>query len=530
MNKNHLMLSAAAAAVIMIAPLALGTIAPATNVMADETQPTTAVQGTTAADKEKMNAAIGDLIAARDALVAQGVPSADESSTVSNGNTQLKRANAIIEDVTGTDGPAVAAAKASGWDYTNSYNTGKYLHNIPGKPTTADFGPNTINMVRDQIVASMITSLQDPAKAKSAQAETYVLTSAPTVATALLSAADFKDYSENTLKAQQAIVTAAEQQPDVVKTLPLNTQKNIASAAKAVANQTTGDKQAAAEKVSTAVAGDVANTEKTVAAATTNLTNAINGFKKQFPQPNTAQQGMLNKANALLTSTDPSAIQLEANALNETAGLAGSTAQIQGINEQQAKDRAAKIATAQSPYASSSYTSTTSAAVSSTAATQFKAPVKRNNDVTIRAVAKTTQPTVVVDDHFNATSQKLTKGSNWKVSGITIAPNGQVYYKVGTNRFILADVANLSMNAVQSNSGNGDINVKRVATIKYVPGYGIQVWKNDFKTMVKNADGSAKKLADKTSWKVSAIVKHDGHVFYRVGSNQYIDASYATLK
>ncbi|WDF82866.1 SLAP domain-containing protein [Lacticaseibacillus pabuli] len=173
---------------------------------------------------------------------------------------------------------------------------------------------------------------------------------------------------------------------------------------------------------------------------------------------------------------------------------------------------------------------TTTAATPATTKPATVTPVQKANGVTIKAVAKTTKVTPVVDDNFKATSHKLAKNSSWKVSGVTIAPNGDVFYKVGANQFIRADAANLTMNAGQSLSGNGSIKVKKIATIKYVPGYGIQVWKNDFKTVVKNADGSKKKLNDKTSWKVSGIVKHDGHVFYNLGGNQYIDASYATLK
>lgn len=157
-------------------------------------------------------------------------------------------------------------------------------------------------------------------------------------------------------------------------------------------------------------------------------------------------------------------------------------------------------------------------------------PVKKNAGVTIKGVAKTTEGTPVYDRNFAATGRTLPKNTSWKVSNVTVAPNGDIFYKVGTNQYVRADAAKLNTNAAQNLNGDTSLPVKKVATVKYVPGYGIQVWKSDFKTFAKSADGSLEKLADKTSWKVSAIVKHNGHVFYRVGTDQYIDASYATLK
>jgi hypothetical protein len=64
-------------------------------------------------------------------------------------------------------------------------------------------------------------------------------------------------------------------------------------------------------------------------------------------------------------------------------------------------------------------------------------------------------------------------------------------------------------------------------TVHYVKGYGIQIWtsyKADKKIVKTN--GKAKKLMHGSTWKVFASVKYNGHTWYNLGGNQWIDSSY----
>lgn len=65
-------------------------------------------------------------------------------------------------------------------------------------------------------------------------------------------------------------------------------------------------------------------------------------------------------------------------------------------------------------------------------------------------------------------------------------------------------------------------------TVHYAKGYGIQMWssyKAD-KQIVKNANGTAKKLMAGSAWKVFATVNYGGHTWYNLGGNQWVDDTY----
>jgi hypothetical protein len=65
-------------------------------------------------------------------------------------------------------------------------------------------------------------------------------------------------------------------------------------------------------------------------------------------------------------------------------------------------------------------------------------------------------------------------------------------------------------------------------TVHYVKGYGIQIWSSykASKKVVKDSKGKAKKLMHGSSWKVFASVNYNGHTWYNLGGNQWIDSSY----
>lgn len=127
---------------------------------------------------------------------------------------------------------------------------------------------------------------------------------------------------------------------------------------------------------------------------------------------------------------------------------------------------------------------------------------------------------------FKKTGRKLNVKSTWKAFAMAIGPDGQAYYHLGGNQFVRADAVSMRPNVTNQDA----ISLNAKATIKYVRGYSIQVWKSDFKSAVKNPNGSNKKLKHNTTWKVFGIVKHNGHVYYSLGGKQYIDAKYAVLK
>ncbi|BDR56999.1 hypothetical protein [Xylocopilactobacillus apis] len=71
-----------------------------------------------------------------------------------------------------------------------------------------------------------------------------------------------------------------------------------------------------------------------------------------------------------------------------------------------------------------------------------------------------------------------------------------------------------------------------IVYIKYVWGYGINLWKNHTVTdgAERNADGSLRKLITGTGWKYSAIATYpDGTKWYRLGKDQWIPAQYTSL-
>lgn len=153
----------------------------------------------------------------------------------------------------------------------------------------------------------------------------------------------------------------------------------------------------------------------------------------------------------------------------------------------------------------------------------------RSNGVTVKATAltgkaKTLRSANVYNTKLNKTSRKLAKGTNWKVFKVATDGEGHVFYNVGGSQYVSANDVKMS------GTSNDTLAFKGVASIKYVPGYSIQVWGKNLTNQAKNANGSRKMLKNGTSWKVFGMTSHNGHVYYNLGGNQYIDASYATLK
>lgn len=488
MKKNHIVLAAAASAVIMVAPLALGAVnvfTPAQTTYADPapTNPLSADEQTQATAARTQLETLVNVIGKDPLDPTNEVKATDGTPIIASSAEQLDRAKAMLNQGTW-----------DGYNYSNAEN-GTFTRN-GGTPQ-----PMTAN-VYDWQKGQLITALVNSTKPLTVAESQYLVNNVPAV-----QASTAVSNDNQASVAQKAIPSAQ----------PTNSVKYEAASDNAV--------KVAIAKAAKAVVDDAKVNGQTDPAVVKAAQDALNAFGTA----STSDKSALNDAIAKFanTFTNPTLAQTAANAIAKE--LAKSATASPAVIQQatNALNKAVSDATSYTPASSYTNQATTPAATTKPAEVT---PVKKNAGVTIKGVAKTTEGTPVYDSNFAATGRTLPKNTNWKVSNVTVAPNGDVFYKVGTNQYVRADAAKLNTNAAQDLKGDTSIAVKKVATVKYVPGYGIQVWKNDFKTMVKNADGSAKKLADKTSWKVSGIVKHNGHVFYRVGSNQYIDASYATLK
>lgn len=115
------------------------------------------------------------------------------------------------------------------------------------------------------------------------------------------------------------------------------------------------------------------------------------------------------------------------------------------------------------------------------------------------------------------TGKKLAHGTTWQVYGYSDVA-GQRYYNVGASQWVsgqyLKDKASLP-----TTPANG------VATITYVAGYGIAVFKGPSST----SGVTGKTLKTGTSWKVSGSQTVNGKTWYHLGGDQWIDGQHIVV-
>lgn len=116
-----------------------------------------------------------------------------------------------------------------------------------------------------------------------------------------------------------------------------------------------------------------------------------------------------------------------------------------------------------------------------------------------------------------ATSRKLPADSRWATYKAVQGDDGNVYFNLGGNQYISGDYLDLN-NEYSTQPMVG------VVKINYVPGYGIMIWKNAGGTGALN-----KYLKHGTSWKVFQRAVVNGHTWYNLGGNQWLDSQYAIL-
>lgn len=117
-------------------------------------------------------------------------------------------------------------------------------------------------------------------------------------------------------------------------------------------------------------------------------------------------------------------------------------------------------------------------------------------------------------DNSFAKAKNLNKNSAWKVSRTTVI-DGVSYFCIGGKSYVRAS----------------DVTLRRYGTahVNYNKHYGIQIWTAKH-AIVKNSNGSAKKLPGQSNWKVYGKATIQGKTYYNLGGDQYIDAHYVTVR
>ncbi|WDF82432.1 hypothetical protein PQ472_11145 [Lacticaseibacillus pabuli] len=149
------------------------------------------------------------------------------------------------------------------------------------------------------------------------------------------------------------------------------------------------------------------------------------------------------------------------------------------------------------------------------------APIR--GTVTISAAA------IVYDKSFEMTSRVLPSRTSWHSFGLVAGPDGEVYYDLGGGQLVGVRDARLTLSTVTPKPTDADFALRGTATVVYVPKYGIQLWTNDGRTAVTNADGSKRKLNHDSEWQVYGVVTRSGRVYYDLGGGQLVDAAYINL-
>lgn len=124
------------------------------------------------------------------------------------------------------------------------------------------------------------------------------------------------------------------------------------------------------------------------------------------------------------------------------------------------------------------------------------------------------------------TGRYLPDGSSWKISAQALV-NGKYWYEVATNQWIQANFTTnpKGFNTLKTIFPNSDPNGDPIATIKYIPDYGIMLWDG---YNPENRQATGRYLPDGSDWKITAQVKVNGEYWYEVATNQWIPAQYTT--
>ncbi|BDR59600.1 hypothetical protein XA3_20410 [Xylocopilactobacillus apicola] len=124
------------------------------------------------------------------------------------------------------------------------------------------------------------------------------------------------------------------------------------------------------------------------------------------------------------------------------------------------------------------------------------------------------------------TGRYLPHGSSWKVV-LQAKIHGEYWYALGYNQWIPARYTSNpnGYSNVETVLPNSDPNGTPIATINYLPGYGVVLW-DSYDLDTRQPTG--RYLPDGSDWKIIAQVKSNGEYWYELGKNQWIPAKFAT--
>lgn len=157
-----------------------------------------------------------------------------------------------------------------------------------------------------------------------------------------------------------------------------------------------------------------------------------------------------------------------------------------------------------------------------------------STNMTVKETGTTTTPAVktgtlsyaakVVDPDGNPIGTVLPAGSAWKL-GSTKTIDGNNYYEVGTNQYVIALAVKINDNTTTNTTNNNNNNTNHNTTSKIpMPGNGLIAKTNvATKTYSYNDNKYVQTLPAGTSWKVSKLVVNKyGSYWGQVASDQYV--------
>lgn len=116
-----------------------------------------------------------------------------------------------------------------------------------------------------------------------------------------------------------------------------------------------------------------------------------------------------------------------------------------------------------------------------------------------------------------ATGQTLPQNTTWRANREVTLADGSTWYDLGKNQWASAGQVVVPG---QTTPFNG------VAKVNYVPGYGIAIWNK----ATSDRTFTGKRLTHGTSWRVFKKTVVDGHAWYNLGGDQWIDSQYVIVK
>ncbi|BDR59212.1 hypothetical protein XA3_16530 [Xylocopilactobacillus apicola] len=114
------------------------------------------------------------------------------------------------------------------------------------------------------------------------------------------------------------------------------------------------------------------------------------------------------------------------------------------------------------------------------------------------------------------TGQRLQHNTSWKVFQMATNAEGKFFYSVGKDQWVDGQYFSFGV-------GNGMEELDGIVTIKYIPGYGVNLWKGPNAT---SGCYESRSLKDGSEWKTFG--KQNG--FYKIGENQWVQGDYVIYR